>query len=45
MTTFVRFKPDIVVLDVVMKNVDGMEIIRWLADVDYGCETIEGARA
>lgn len=35
MTTFVRFKPDIVVLDIVMPNLDGIEIIRWLADVDY----------
>jgi DNA-binding NtrC family response regulator len=35
MTTFVRFKPDIVLLDVVMPNIDGIEIIRWLSDVDY----------
>jgi DNA-binding NtrC family response regulator len=35
MTTFVRFKPDIIMLDIVMPNVDGMEIIQWLADVDY----------
>lgn len=35
MTTFVRFKPDIVVLDIVMPNLDGIEIIHWLTDVDY----------
>jgi DNA-binding NarL/FixJ family response regulator len=35
MTTFVRFKPHIVVIDIVMPNVDGIEIIQWLKDVDY----------
>src|SRR5215475_11679265 len=35
MTTFVRFKPDIIVLDIVMPNIDGIEIIQWLTDVDY----------
>jgi CheY-like chemotaxis protein len=35
MTTFVRFKPDIIVLDVVMPNMDGIEIIHWLTDVGY----------
>ena len=35
MTTFVRFKPDIVVLDIVMPNIDGIEIIQWLTDIDY----------
>ncbi|HET6619159.1 MAG TPA: response regulator [Dongiaceae bacterium] len=35
MTTFVRFKPDIIVLDIVMPNVDGIEIIHWLTDVGY----------
>jgi CheY-like chemotaxis protein len=35
MTTFVRFKPDIVVIDIVMPNMDGIEIIQWLKDVDY----------
>jgi len=35
MTTFVRFKPDIVVLDIVMPNIDGIEIIQWLTDVGY----------
>ena len=35
MKTFVRFKPDVIVLDVVMPNIDGIEIIRWLTDIDY----------
>jgi DNA-binding response OmpR family regulator len=35
MTTFVRFKPDIVVIDIVMPHMDGIEIIQWLKDVDY----------
>jgi DNA-binding NtrC family response regulator len=35
MTTFVRFRPDVIVLDIVMPNIDGIEIIQWLTDVDY----------
>lgn len=35
MTTFVRFKPDVIVLDIVMPNIDGIEIIHWLADVGF----------
>lgn len=35
MTTFVRFKPDIIVLDIVMPNIDGIEIIHWLSDVGF----------
>jgi DNA-binding NtrC family response regulator len=35
MTTFVRFKPDVIVLDIVMPNIDGIELIQWLTDVDY----------
>jgi DNA-binding response OmpR family regulator len=35
MTTFVRFKPDIIVLDIVMPNIDGIEIMQWLTDVGY----------
>lgn len=36
MTTYVRMKPDVVTLDVVMPNMDGIELIRWLSDI--GCE-------
>jgi DNA-binding NtrC family response regulator len=35
MTTFVRFQPDTVVLDMVMPDMDGIEIIQWLCDVNY----------
>lgn len=35
MTAYVRTKPDTIILDVVMPGVDGIELIRWLADV--GC--------
>ena len=35
MTTFVRFKPDIVVLDMMMPDIGGIEIVHWLADVGY----------
>lgn len=35
MKTFIRFKPDIVMLGIVMLDMDGIEIIQWLADVDY----------
>jgi CheY-like chemotaxis protein len=34
MTTFVRMKPDIVSLDIFMPDVDGIELIRWLDDID-----------
>lgn len=33
--TFARFKPNVVVLDVLMPHVDGIEIVQWLRDVDY----------
>jgi DNA-binding NtrC family response regulator len=36
MTAFVRFKPDIVVLDMMMPDIGGIEIVHWLADVGYG---------
>jgi DNA-binding NtrC family response regulator len=35
MTTFARFKPHTVVLDIVMPNMDGIEVIQWLCDVNY----------
>jgi CheY-like chemotaxis protein len=33
MTAFVKLKPDIVVIDVVMPDMDGIELIQWLADI------------
>jgi CheY-like chemotaxis protein len=33
---YLAARPDMIVLDVVMPQLDGIEIIRWLADV--GCE-------
>jgi DNA-binding NtrC family response regulator len=35
MTTFVRLRPDTVILDMVMPNMDGIEVIQWLCDVGY----------
>lgn len=33
MAAYVRMKPDVVVLDVVMPGVDGIELIQWLSDI------------
>jgi DNA-binding NtrC family response regulator len=33
MTAYSRMNPDVVIVDVVMPDVDGIELIRWLADV------------
>lgn len=38
MTAFVRFKPDVVVLDIERQHSDGFELLQWMVDVDYtGC--------
>jgi DNA-binding response OmpR family regulator len=34
MTTYTRVKPDIVTLDLMMPMMDGIEIIRWLNDIE-----------
>lgn len=33
MKTYVRVKPDVITLDVMMPDLDGIEIIQWLNDV------------
>jgi DNA-binding response OmpR family regulator len=33
MTAYSRMNPDVVIVDVVMPDVDGIELIRWLADI------------
>jgi DNA-binding response OmpR family regulator len=33
MTTYVRVKPHVITLDMMMPDMDGIEVIRWLSDV------------
>jgi CheY-like chemotaxis protein len=35
MKTYLLFEPEIILLDIVMPEVDGLEIVRWLANVNY----------
>lgn len=35
MKAYARIKPDVVTLDIIMPDMDGIELIRWLGDV--GC--------
>ncbi len=34
------FKPDTVVIDLIMPDLDGMELIQWLAEKDAGAQVI-----
>ncbi len=35
MKAYLQFKPEIILLDIVMPQVDGLKIVRWLANVNY----------
>jgi|SRR5687768_14506341 CheY-like chemotaxis protein len=35
MKTYLLFEAEIILLDIVMPEVDGLEIVRWLANVNY----------
>ena len=45
MTAFVRFKPDVVVLDIERQHDDGFELLQWMADVDYTGSVIAVSRS
>jgi DNA-binding response OmpR family regulator len=40
MTTYNRVKPDIVTLDIMMPDMDGIEIIQWLNDIESTASVI-----
>jgi DNA-binding response OmpR family regulator len=40
MTTYTRVKPDIITLDVMMPDMDGIEIIQWLNDIESSASII-----
>ena len=40
MTAYSRMNPDVVIVDVVMPDVDGIELIRWLADIQSKARVI-----
>src|SRR4029453_13840716 len=40
MTTYNRVKPDIITLDVMMPDMDGIEIIQWLNDIESTARVI-----
>lgn len=40
MTAYSRFKPDVVIIDIVMPDIDGIELLRWLYDVQSSARVI-----
>ncbi len=40
MIAYVRIKPDIVTLDMMMPDVDGIELVRWMGDVGSSAHVI-----
>src|SRR5262245_33825487 len=40
MKAYARIKPDVITLDMIMPDMDGIELIRWLGDVDCKARVI-----
>ncbi len=40
MENYPRFRPDVIVLDMVTPEIDGIEVVQWLAANDYAAHFI-----